>query len=60
MSEEKKELPIQLRTAQQALDDAKKQGVEAKLLIYALKSIKENPTVSIQKAIVNGYSKCIQ
>ena len=60
MSEEETELPIQLRTAQQALDEAKKQGVEAKLLVYALKSVKENPAVSIQKAIINGYKECIQ
>lgn len=58
--EEKKELPIQLKTAQQALDEAKRQGVEAKLLVYALKAVKENPVVSIQKAIINGYKECIQ
>ena len=60
MSEEKKEIPIQLKTAQQALDEAKRQGVEAKLLVYALKAVKENPVVSIQKAIINGYKECIQ
>ena len=58
--EESQELYIQLKTAQQALDEAKKQGGEAKLLVYALKAVKENPAVSIQKAIVNGYKECIQ
>ena len=60
MSKEETELHIQLKTAQQALDEAKKQGVEAKLLVCALKAVKENPAVSIQKAIINGYKECIQ
>jgi len=60
MSKSETEIPIQLKTAQQALDDAKKKGVEAKLLVYALKAIKENPAVGIQKAIINGYKECIQ
>ena len=58
--EESQELYVQLKTAQQALDEAKKQGVEAKLLVCALKAVKENPAVSIQKAIINGYKECIQ
>ena len=58
--EESQELNTQLRTAQQALDEAKKQGVEAKLLVRALEAVKENPAVSIQKAIINGYKECIQ
>jgi hypothetical protein len=53
-------LYIQLRTARQALDEAKEQGVEAELLVFALESMKENPAVSIQKAIINGYKECIQ
>jgi hypothetical protein len=58
--EESQELYVQLKTAQQALDEAKKQGVEAKLLVRALEAVKENPAVSIQKAIINGYKECIQ
>jgi hypothetical protein len=60
IEEESQELHVQLRTAQQALDEAKKQGVEAKLLVHALEAVKENPAVSIQKAIINGYKECIQ
>ena len=60
IEEESQELYIQLRTAQQALDEAKKQGVEAELLVFALEAMKKNPAVSIQKAIINGYEKIIQ
>jgi hypothetical protein len=60
IEEESQELYIQLRTAQQALDEAKKQGVEAELLVFALEAMKKNPAVSIQKAIINGYKECIQ
>jgi hypothetical protein len=60
IEEESQELYIQLRTAQQALNEAKKQGVEAELLVFALEAMKKNPAVSIQKAIINGYKECIQ
>jgi hypothetical protein len=60
IEEESQELYIQLRTARQALDEAKEQGVEAELLVFALEAMKENPAVSIQKAIINGYKECIQ
>jgi hypothetical protein len=63
IEEESQELYIQLRTAQQALDEAKKQGVEAELLVFALEAMKKNPAVSIQKAIINGFlvsKECIQ
>lgn len=60
IEEESKELYIQLKTAQQALNEAKHQEVEAKLLVYALEAMKENPALSIQKAILNGYEECIQ
>jgi hypothetical protein len=60
IEEESQELYIQLKTARQALDEAKEQGVEAELLVFALESMKKNPAVSIQKAIINGYKECIQ
>jgi hypothetical protein len=60
IEEESQELYIQLRTAQQALNEAKEQGVEAELLVFALEAMKENPALSIQKAILNGYEECIQ
>jgi hypothetical protein len=60
IEEASQELYIQLKTARQALDEAKEQGVEAELLVFALESMKENPAVSIQKAIINGYKECIQ
>jgi hypothetical protein len=60
IEEESKELYIQLKTAQQALNEAKEQGVEAELLVFALEAMKENPALSIQKAILNGYEECIQ
>lgn len=60
IEEESKELYIQLKTAQQALNEAKHQEVEAELLVYALEAMKENPALSIQKAILNSYDKCIQ
>jgi len=60
IEEESKELYIQLKTAQQALNEAKHQEVEAKLLVAALEAMKENPALSIQKAILNGYEECIQ
>jgi hypothetical protein len=60
IEEESQELYIQLKTAKQALIEAKEQGVEAELLVFALEAMKENPAVSIQKAIINGYEKIIQ
>jgi len=61
IEEESKELWYQLKTAQQALDDVEKEGIEAKLLLVtALEVMKENPALSIQKAIISGYVKCIQ
>ena len=61
IEEESQELYIQLKTAQQALDDVEKEGIEAKLLLVtALEVMKENPALSIQKAIISGYVKCIQ
>jgi hypothetical protein len=60
IEEESKELYIQLKTAQQALNEAKEQGVEAELLVFALEAMKKNPALSIQKAILNGYEKIIQ
>lgn len=61
IEEESQELWYQLKTAQQALDDIKKEGIEAKLLLVtALEVMKENPALSIQKAIISGYVKCIQ
>jgi len=58
--EESQEFQFQLKTAQQALDEAKKQGAEVKLLVMSLKIMKENPALSIQKAIISGYKECIQ
>lgn len=61
IEEESQELWYQLKTAQQALDDIEKEGIEAKLLLVtALEVMKENPALSIQKAIISGYVKCIQ
>lgn len=61
IEEESQELWYQLKTAQQALDDIEKEGIEAKLLLVtALEVMKENPALSIQKAIISGYAKCIQ
>ena len=61
IEEESQELYIQLKTAQQALDDVEKEGIEAKLLLVtALEVMKENPALSIQKAIISGYVKCTQ
>jgi len=61
IEEESQELWYQLKTAQQALDDVEKEGIEAKLLLVtALEVMKENPALSIQKAIISGYVKCIQ
>jgi len=61
IEEESKELWYQLKTAQQALDDVEKEGIEAKLLLVtALEVMKENPALSIQKAIISGYVKCTQ
>jgi len=61
IEKESKELWYQLKTAQQALDDVEKEGIEAKLLLVtALEVMKENPALSIQKAIISGYVKCTQ
>jgi hypothetical protein len=61
IEEESQELWYQLKTAQQALDDIEKEGIEAKLLLVtALEVMKENPALNIQKAIISGYVKCIQ
>lgn len=61
IEEESQELWYQLKTAQQALDDIDKEGIEAKLLLVAaLEVMKENPALSIQKAIISGYVKCTQ
>lgn len=61
IEEESQELWYQLKTAQQALDDVEKEGIKAKLLLVAaLEVMKENPALSIQKAIISGYVKCIQ
>jgi hypothetical protein len=60
IEEESQELWYQLKTAKQALNEAKQQSVEAELLVFALEEMKENPTMSIQKAIVNAYEKIIQ
>jgi len=61
IEEESQELWYQLKTAQQALDDIDKEGIKAKLLLVAaLEVMKENPALSIQKAIISGYVKCIQ
>ena len=61
IEKESQELWYQLKVAQQALDDLKKEEIEAKLLLVAaLEVMKENPALSIQKAIISGYVKCIQ
>ena len=61
IEKESKELWYQLKTAQQALDDVEKEGIEAKLLLVtSLEVMKENPALSIQKAIISGYVKCTQ
>ena len=61
IEEESQELWYQLKTDQQALDDIDKEGIKAKLLLVAaLEVMKENPALSIQKAIISGYVKCIQ
>lgn len=61
IEKESQELWYQLKVAQQALDDLKKEEIEAKLLLVAaLEVMKENPALSIQKAIISGYAKCTE
>lgn len=61
IEEESQELYIQLKTARQALDECEQQEIKAELLmVYALKAMKENPALSIQKAIISGYDKLAQ
>jgi len=42
------------------LDDAKKYGLEAEVVTFALKYMKENPSLTISQAITYGYDEWVK
>jgi predicted transcriptional regulator len=43
-----------------ALEDAKEYGLEVEVITWALKYLKEDPTISIDQAISYGYYEWIK
>lgn len=49
-----------MEVVKNALDDAAEHNLESEIVYLALKSIKENPNLSIKEAISNGYHKWLK
>jgi hypothetical protein len=54
------EISEQLDYIQMILESAKEWGLEAKVILWALQTIKDNPAISIEDAIAFGYNECVK
>ena len=49
-----------MKSVRIALEDAKEYGLEVEVITWALKYLKEDPTISIDQAISYGYYEWIK
>lgn len=50
----------EFKVAKNAIKNASEYGLEAEVLVYALKYMKENPNLSIVEAVIAGYEEWVK
>lgn len=50
----------EVKVAKNAIKNASEYGLEAEVIVYALKHMKENPNLSIIEAIMAGYEEWVK